>query len=220
MKPLAHSYSSIKMFENCPLRYYEQRIAKSVKDEGHEANIHGDRVHKALEAKLKQEGELPEDMAPYKPLVDTVARAVGNGLLEIEKEMTITRNMVACGWWDEGAWLRSKLDVFITKGADAFIFDWKTGKRRVDPFQLKLFAAQVFLNYPEIKTVKTALIWLKTSEIDSETYQRDEAKLLWQEVLTRIHRIERAQKYNNWPAKPSGLCPYCPLFKTCTYARR
>lgn len=221
MTKLSHSYSSIKLFENCPLRYYEQRIAKSIKDEGGEASIHGDRVHKALEAKLKRQGELPEDMAEYAPLVEAVTKLVGNGVLEIEKEMTINRNMRETGWWDADAWLRSKLDILVIKDDElALVMDWKTGKRRVDFFQLKLFAAQVFLRYPEVQRVKTTLIWLKTKEFDTETYNRDEAKLLWQEVLGRIARIESADKYNNWPAKPSGLCPYCPLFRTCAFARK
>jgi hypothetical protein len=27
---LSHSFSALKLYENCPLRYYEQRIKKSV----------------------------------------------------------------------------------------------------------------------------------------------------------------------------------------------
>ena len=42
---LSHSYSSIKLFENCPLRYYRQRIKKEVVDEGGEASKHGERIH-------------------------------------------------------------------------------------------------------------------------------------------------------------------------------
>lgn len=202
------------------MRYEAQRITKTIKDEGGDASIHGDRVHKALEARVKGDASLPQDMADYEPLVANVVKAVGNGRLEVEHEMTINRNMRETGWWDDDAWLRSKLDILVIKGSDAMVLDWKTGKRRVDFFQLKLFAAQVFLRFPEVQTVRTCLVWLKTKEFDDETYQREEAKLLWQEVLTRIARIESADKHNNWPAKPSGLCPYCPLFKTCKFARR
>lgn len=218
MTKLAHSYSSIKMFENCPLRYYEQRIAKSVKDEGGEASIHGDRVHKSIEAKLKTNTDLPQDMGHYAPLVEAVAQSAGNGSLEIEKELTINRQMRPTGWWDADAWLRSKLDILVMKGPSATVLDWKTGKRRVDFFQLKLFAAQVFLHYPEVQTVNTTLIWLKTMEKDVEGYSRSDAPALWQDVLTRIARIESADRLNVWPAKPSGLCPYCPLHATCEFA--
>lgn len=217
-KALSHSYSSIKLFENCPLRYEAQRITKTIKDEGGEASIHGDRVHKALEARVKSNISLPQDMAEYEPLVAGVVGSIGNGRLEVEYEMTINRNMRETGWWDKDAWLRSKLDILLIKGPDAMVLDWKTGKRRVDFFQLKLFAAQVFLRFPEVETVKTCLVWLKTKEHDAETYQRGESKELWHDVLSRITRIEGAARNDNWPAKPSGLCPYCPLYNSCGYA--
>ena len=39
MEKLTHSYSSIKMFEQCPKRYLHQRINKDVEDKGSEATI-------------------------------------------------------------------------------------------------------------------------------------------------------------------------------------
>ena len=37
---LTHSYSALKLYENCPYRYYHQRIAKTVVDKGGEASQH------------------------------------------------------------------------------------------------------------------------------------------------------------------------------------
>jgi len=218
---LTHSYSSIKLFENCPLRYYEQRVTKSVVDEGGEASIHGDRVHKALEHKIKGQADLPQDMEAYEPIVNAVTSLVGNGQLEAEQELTVSRSMAITGWWEPDAWLRSKIDVLIIKDdTDALIFDWKTGKRRVDMFQFTLYAAQVFMHYPQVQRIKATLVWLKDQKLDSETFTRADAPKLWADVLARITRIEQALAHSNWPAKPSGLCPYCPLFKTCLYARK
>ena len=53
MTNLTHSFSAIKMYENCPKRYYHQRITKEVKDTGSDATIYGERVHEALEHRLK-----------------------------------------------------------------------------------------------------------------------------------------------------------------------
>ena len=36
---LTHSFSSIKMYENCPKRYYHQRITKEVQDTGSDATM-------------------------------------------------------------------------------------------------------------------------------------------------------------------------------------
>jgi hypothetical protein len=48
MTRLAHSYSSIKMFENCPKNYFHQRIEKSVKDSGNAVTAYGERIHKSF----------------------------------------------------------------------------------------------------------------------------------------------------------------------------
>ena len=61
MTQLAHSYSSLKMYENCPKRYYHQRITKEVSDSGSEATRYGERVHKALEERLTNDNELSQD---------------------------------------------------------------------------------------------------------------------------------------------------------------
>jgi len=63
MTKLTHSYSSIKMYMNCPLRYYHQRIRKAVSDPGSEATHHGERIHKFLEDRLKTNTELPQEAA-------------------------------------------------------------------------------------------------------------------------------------------------------------
>jgi hypothetical protein len=168
---LAHSYSSIKLFENCPLRYYRQRIKKDVVDEGGEASKHGERIHAFLEKRLKG-SDLDPEVAKYEPLCAAVERAAKDGELCIEQELVLTERLVPTGWWEPDAWLRSKLDVLIIAGADAVVMDWKTGKRNPDFFQMELFAAQVFKHYPEVQRVKTSLVWLKTLEMDTETYTR------------------------------------------------
>lgn len=218
MTELTHSYSSIKMFENCPLRYYEQRIKKSVVDPGGEASKHGERIHKSIELKLKGEADLPVDMADYAPLVDAVLRSAEGKTLLVEQELTLTKEMKPTGWWDADAWLRSKLDILVLNNDTAVVADWKTGKRRPDPFQLSLFAAQVFIHYPEIEKVRTTLIWLKDKATDSNVYTRKDSSTVWEDVLGRIRRIEQADEKNVWPAKPSGLCRFCPCQHFCEYA--
>jgi hypothetical protein len=98
------------------------------------------------------------------------------------------------------------------------VLDWKTGKRRPDFTQLELFALQVFAHYPDVHTVSSGFIWLKDSAMDKETYTRDKSKTMWQGLLGRIHRIEQSYQSDNWPAKPSGLCRYCPCKNFCDYA--
>lgn len=215
---LAHSYSSIKLYENCPLRYFRQRVVKDVVDEGGEASKHGERIHKFLEDRLRDNAELPQDMARYEKLCQSVEKLSTGGELHIEKELVLTENLTPTGWWDADAWLRSKLDVLVIKGTTAVVMDWKTGKRRPDFFQMELFAAQVFKHFPEVQTCKTTLVWLKEMAMDTETYERKQTNELWAKALGKISSIYKSLDHDNWPAKPSGLCRYCPARHDCDYA--
>ena len=65
---LTHSFSSIKMYENCPKRYYHQRIRKEVQDKGSDATIYGERIHEALEHRLESKVNLPKESEGYEVL--------------------------------------------------------------------------------------------------------------------------------------------------------
>lgn len=216
---LTHSFSSIKMFENCPSQYYHVRIAKTVQNKGGEATVWGERVHKQLEDTLKGAAELPPESAAYAPYIKAIERLAVPGLMQVETEATLNKELTPTGWWDNDAWLRSKLDVLVTRGKYAYVFDWKTGKRRPDWTQLELFALQVFAHYPEVVSVNSKFIWLKEGATDGKLFTRAEAPKMWENLLSRIHRIEQAQEANVWPARPSGLCPYCPARHLCPVAR-
>jgi CRISPR/Cas system-associated exonuclease Cas4 (RecB family) len=218
---LSHSFSSIKMFENCPLRYYHQRILKTVVDQGGEASIHGERIHKFIEERLKGTAtqEHIEDIMNLEPVIASIKAVAEGGELGVEQQLTLTAELTPTQWFAKDAWIRSILDVMVIKGSTAMVLDWKTGKRRPDWTQLELFALQVFAHHPEVNKVTTGFIWTKELATDKETYHRDGSDKLWAKLLTRIHRIEQAAEQNVWPAKPSGLCNYCPCKSFCEYTR-
>lgn len=215
---LQHSYSSIKLYENCPTRYYRQRVLKDVVDEGGEASKYGERIHKMLEDRVRDKTPLPVEAAPYEGLCRSLERAAVGGELHVEKELVLTESLTPTGWWDADAWLRSKLDVLVIRDDTAVVMDWKTGKRNPDFFQMGVFAAQVFKHYPQVEVVKTSLVWLRLFEMDTETYSREQSNEIWADILGRIRRIYQSAETENWPAKPSGLCRYCPARHDCAYA--
>jgi putative RecB family exonuclease len=145
--------------------------------------------------------------------------ALGADALTVEEEMTLNAQLEPTGWWDDDAWLRSKIDVLVRRGTKAHVFDWKTGKRRPDFDQLELFAVQVFKHYPHVERVKASFVWLQTMGMDSETYSRDDVPSLLEKILGKVSRIEGSLEHDNWPAKPSGLCNWCPCKGFCEYAR-
>ena len=215
---LSHSYSSIKLYENCPLRYFRQRIVKDVVDEGGEASKYGERVHKFLEDRLNG-AELPTEVVNYEPLCAAVERLSTGGELHIEKELVLNDELAPTTWWAPDAWLRSKLDVLVIRGDMAVVMDWKTGKRNPDFFQMQIFAAQVFKHYPDVHKVKTVLTWLKDMKQDSEEYSRENINMAWTDIMQKIRRIHESLEHDNWPARPSGLCRYCPARHNCDFAK-
>lgn len=208
MTKLAHSYSALKQYENCPKRYYMQRISKEIKDKPGEASIIGERIHKHLEDRLKSNTPLPPESAAYEELVRAFASLPGE--VVAEQEFCLNESLSPTGWWDADAWLRAKLDVLVIHDADAVVGDWKTGKRRPDFFQMELFAILVMKLYPDVQRVKTCLVWLKTNEMDTREFTRDDAPALWNKLLSKVKQIEHSLEKDRWPAKPSGLCPWCP----------
>jgi hypothetical protein len=193
-----------------------QRVTKEVKASfGVEADW-GIRIHNDLEVAIK-EGVLSEQVVKYAPLVD--AFKVLNGELHGEQEMTLNKDLEPTGWWDDDAWLRSKIDVLVLNGPDAVVADWKTGKHRPDWSQLEMFACQTFKHYPDVQRVRAVFVWLKDMRMDTQTYTRLDAPALWVKLMQRITRIEAALENNKWPAKPSGLCPWCPAKHLCEFAR-
>lgn len=220
MTKLAHSYSSIKMFENCPKNYFHQRIEKSVRDPGNAVTAYGERIHKSLELRLGEGEGLDRESGRYEALCGSIEKlALGADALTVEEEMTLNEKLEPTGWWDADAWLRSKIDVLVRDGSKAYMFDWKTGKRRPDFDQLEMFAVQVFKHYPQVEQIKTTFVWLKEMRMDSETFTRAQEPAIWEKILSKINRIEGALEADNWPAKPSGLCNWCPCKNFCEYAK-
>lgn len=216
---LTHSFSSIKLYENCPKRYLHQRVLKEVQDEGGEASKYGERIHEAMEQRLKG-GELTDETKQYEALCSAVEKISGDDAeLFVEYQMCLNEDLTPTGWWDKDAWLRSILDVLVVRGSEAVVMDWKTGKRRPDFTQLQLFALQVFKHFPEVQEVTSTLVWLKDMQMDAEVYRRSDTNSMWASLMGRISRIHESLEHDNWPPRPSGLCRFCPAKHMCDYAK-
>ena len=224
-KAVAHSYSSLKAFENCALAFEQLRILKMYPYVQGKETEFGDIVHKDIENYLKLGSELGPEALPYKDKIDTIRKGVAGLEFVVEEQLVITSNLKPTTWWAKNAWFRVKIDWMLFNNAEhAIMFDWKTGKKRPDPFQLEVFAILVFLIYPEVKKVSSAYVWLKENPKDlitRETYTReaDFTKLLVN-LLRKTTRVERAIKANVYPARPSGLCGWCQCQPDCAFGKK
>jgi len=152
-------------------------------------------------------------------LTTAIIDSLGAGELLVEQELTLNVELKPTGWSDDDAWLRTKIDVLVINQKDAKVLDWKTGKRKPDFDQLELYALQIFTHYPEVERVAVGFVWLKDKAMDREVYMRQDAATLWTKLLTQIKRIEKSVETDNWPARPSGLCRFCPARHLCPSAQ-
>jgi len=229
MKPMALSYSRLSTFETCPRKFEYLYVLKSVKDEGSTATDYGTRVHEALEnygralvggdlSVLEAITELEGEATKWFPMVKKIVARPGQVLFE--HQMAITRDKTPCGWFAEDVWLRSIADVLIIDGKRAYCLDWKTGKKRENPTQMQLFAAMVFLHFPEVEEVVTSFVWLIADDMTNATYERRFAVSLWVAIEPRLVAVQDSVDLGVFKAKPSGLCPWCPAQDICGDAKK
>lgn len=218
MGKLSFSHTALKDFENCPKAFHHKRVLKDVAFIQGEAAKWGETVHKHFEDRIKLGTPLPVTLTNFEPML---AQFDGKRT-EVELKMCVNERLQPTDWFADDAWIRGIADAMVWLSDDhLWIGDWKTGKRRPDFAQLKLFSLMVWQHYPEIQKCTTSFVWVKDKAIDTETFERSHANKMWEEVITKIRRVYKAEEAGNWPAKPSGLCNYCDVKKQigCIYAR-
>lgn len=209
---VAWSYSVLNAFETCAYRYKKVNVDKEFREAESEQMRHGNRVHKALELRIKDRSPLPNDLAHYEPFAAKLEVRAQGGLIEAEQKMAVNASFYPTKYFAPDVWCRGITDVTIVKGAKAFIGDWKTGAPNPESAQLRLTAAMTFAHKPWVETITNSFIWLKTGGVTTETFHRADASKIWAEFMPRVQRLELAFQENKWPKKPSGLCKkHCPV---------
>jgi len=206
----AWSYSALTAYETCPRRFQLTRVTKQVVEPQTEATIWGNKVHKALELFAKGEKPLPPDLQKYERYVKKILSYEGKRV--VEERIALDKNFRPTTWMAKDVWVRGIIDIGVVGSEKAYLLDWKTGKRRPDSNQLKLFAALAFAIYPWVDKVTTGFIWLKSAEFDKEVFTRDQLPEIWDEFFPRLDRLAISYRDDKWTPKPSGLCKnWCPV---------
>jgi CRISPR/Cas system-associated exonuclease Cas4 (RecB family) len=201
------SHSTLTSYETCPRRYYLTKVTRTVTEPQTEATIWGNSVHQALEKRAKTGEALPIAIKAYEPIVDKILNRDGRRL--VEEKMAIDESFQPAQW--SKSWCRGIVDLGIVDTKTAYMFDWKTGKRKPDSEQMKLMALLTLHTYPYIEKVKTSFIWLKDGKIDQDVFTREQIPTLWQDFIPRVNRLANAYEKERWEPKPSGLCgSWCP----------
>lgn len=213
---MAYSYSAIKDFKNCPRKYYETRILKKWETPKTEQIIYGEQVHEALELYIK-EGKALGPHERFQNIADTLASLDGDKYPEYE--MALDGQLNPCAFLGDEVFIRGIADLIVIDGTNASIFDYKTGSAKYpDTDQLELMALMVFRHFPQVESVKAALLFILHDELITAAYHKKDAKQKWINWAAKIEQIETAKDNSVWNENPTGLCGWC-VVETCPHWR-
>ena len=216
MKLPVLSHTLLNTWLTCPHQCYRRYIAKDlpkeVKSKEQQAGID---AHQAVERRVREGKVLPAEMRDWEPLVaplDAVS-------VEPEQKLGMAETGRPVDFWAGDCWLRGALDAPILLSTDtAGLWDWKTGKRREDPFELEIGALLLQAKRPEITRIVGRYVWLKDGVMGdvhdlsdtARTFER--VQMLGNEIATAIedHRFEKT---------PGPLCGWCSVMD-CEHNRR
>jgi hypothetical protein len=214
---LTWSYSSLGLFQQCPRKYYHLRVLKDIKEPETTAILYGKEVHLALEEYIRDGKPVPVQFKEFTEIADMLKAMPGDKLCEYK--MGLTKDIQACGFFDENVWFRGVADLLIINGDTARVIDYKTGKSSefADKKQLELMSLAVFKHFPKVRTVKAGLIFLVANDFVKADFDKKDAPLTWLKWIQETDRLEEAHEVNVWNPKPNFTCrKYC-LVKDCEH---
>lgn len=214
---LTWSYSSLGLFQQCPRKYYHLRVIKDIKEPETTAILYGKEVHLALEEYIRDGKPIPAKYSQFQDVADMLNAIQGEKLCEYK--MGLTKDLQACGFFDENVWFRGVADLVILNGETARVIDYKTGKSSeyADVKQLELMSLAIFKHFPEVKKVKTGLVFLVCNDFVKADFKKEEAPNAWIKWIQETDRLEKAHETGVWNPKPNFTCrKYC-LVKDCEH---
>jgi len=206
---MAYSYTSLKEYQQCPRKYYENKVLKKWPFIETDATMYGKEVHKALEDYVGKGVDLGKH-SRFKGLADSITRIKGEKLVEFK--MSLDYSLQPCDYFHQDVYLRGIADVIVLdreKGR-AYIVDYKTGGAKYpDKEQLELMALMVFRYFPEITHIKAALLFVVHDVTITAEYHKKDTKPKWVSWVAKINEIETARENDVWNEKNGPLCGWC-----------
>ena len=211
------SYSALGLFQQCPKKYYHLRVVKDVVEPETTAILYGKEVHLALEEYIRDGKPIPPQFSQFQDIADMLKAIPGNKLCEYK--MGLTKDIQACGFFDENVWFRGVADLVILNGDTARVIDYKTGKssQYADTKQLELMALAIFKHFPKVRRVKAGLVFLVCNDFVKADFDKKDAPITWLKWIQETDRIEAAHENDVWNAKPNFTCRNYCLVKDCEH---
>lgn len=197
------SFSRLKDFQTCPLRYQEVKLLGNYSEPEHPTTAWGTRGHLALEHRVRDGHPLPSEFAYLEPMVLTLKKLPG--MMLCEQELAVDRQLRPVPFDSPDRWVRGIIDVLVLQDREAIAIDYKFGKVKPSA-QLKLMACLVMAHVPFVEFVRTKFMWIAHRETTDIVYHRNNYDLLWAEFIRDAGQMEAADSLGVYAPKPSGLC--------------
>ena len=226
-KQFTWSHSALGDFDTCPYQYAAKRVYKTAPYEETEATIWGTRVHKVAEDLVNGVAvNDPEVEKLVKPYTDLFLKQKETAEVLTEHKMGLTEGWKPCDFMAPDVCGRVISDVLVLRGDEAFVYDYKGGKRRdkngnlktISNTQLIINSLSVAIHFPHITRFSGKYIYLGEADPQHRTpgmapMERKDLLPHLQELQAKIKRVKEAVEYDNFAFRPSGLCrAYCPSY--------
>lgn len=214
------SFSTWTTFQKCKYRVYLDKVAKADKppientEEKEHPLLRGTRVHDAAELYVNSDVELIKELQKFEPEFNHLKELFTLGQVELEGDWAFTSDWKKTAWISNDAWLRGKLDAFITYNeSSCVVVDYKTGKKFgnevTHSMQGQLYALMAFMRYPQLEDAKVEFWYLDQNEISSTNYTRAKALKFLPTWTQRGNSITNETEFR---PNPSNIaCKWCPF---------
>jgi hypothetical protein len=212
MKQVTWSHSALKDYEGCARRYHEVKVLKKYPFQETDATRYGTDVHAAIEHYIVNGTHIPEKYAQFQPVVDALLAKPGRKLAEYE--MGVTTDLRPTGFKAKDVWVRGIADILIIDDDNltAWVGDWKTGNNKYpDRDQLVLMSIMVFVHFPHIRKVNSALLFIVKDDMVKMQMQRSQAEAIWWKYRERVARLEGSFANDVWNPTQTPLCGWCQV---------
>ena len=112
-------------------------------------------------------------------------------------------------------------DLVIIKDNIAYSVDYKTSKnaKYADTKQLDAIAAGLFIKFPQLEKIKSALCYVVSNEFIHKEHYVEQTNKYLQGFTPLLDRLNVAQETDVWNANSGPLCRYCPVV-SCEHHRK
>lgn len=215
MKLPIPSYSFYNQLENCPFKAYNIYVARTIPYVESPEMAWGNRVHSAMEHRIKHGDPLPGEMQAAERVAAQFHDYKRVAPVGVELQLAMTQDGKPAEWKAPNVFFRGKLDLVVRDDPPqhAWMIDWKSGNVREDPFELECGALLLKVHYPSLRDIQAEYFWMKTGTAGLRYTLNNHAET-YQKLARLKSEAENYFRMGQWPKRKNPLCGWCDVL-TC-----